>query len=163
MISTSFLSHSQSCASRTTLLSGSRSTDIFIFLCVHGLQGIQGQFSFHHGISLAAAPSPAGRCGCSSGGISQVIGAFSGICLWMWSTHPAWNPAVVFHMVLCMFSRITFLHLLRVPCGTGQSGLIQGCDNLWLFQVSEEVCFCRLPPVAHMKADGALQRIQRAA
>ncbi|HGD8361035.1 TPA: hypothetical protein ACNE13_005179, partial [Escherichia coli] len=39
----------------------SRSTDIFIFLCVHGLQGIQGQFSFHHGISLAAAPSPAGR------------------------------------------------------------------------------------------------------
>lgn len=40
------------------------------------------------------------------------------------------NPAVVFHMVLCMFSRITFLHLLRVPCGTGQPCLIQGCDNL---------------------------------
>lgn len=62
-----------------------------------------------------------------------------------------------------MFSRIAFLHLLRVPCGTGQSGLIQGCNNLWLFQVSEEVCFCRLPPVAHVKTDGALQRVQRAA
>ncbi len=56
-----------------------------------------------------------------------------------------------------MFSRIAFLHLLRVPCGTGQSGLIQGCDNLRLFQVSEEVCFRRLPPVAHVETDGALQ------
>ena len=37
-----------------------------------------------------------------------------------------------------MFSRIAFLHLLRVPCGTGQPCLIQGCDNLRLFQVSEE-------------------------
>ncbi len=46
------------------------------------------------------------------------------------------HPAVVFHMVLCMFSRIAFLHLLRVPCSTGQSCLIQGCDNLRLFQVS---------------------------
>ncbi len=62
-----------------------------------------------------------------------------------------------------MFSRIAFLHFLRVPCGTGQSGLIQGCDNLRLFQVSEEVCFCRLPPVAHVKADGGFQRVQRTA
>ncbi|CSI48880.1 Uncharacterised protein [Shigella sonnei] len=56
-----------------------------------------------------------------------------------------------------MFSGIAFLHLLCVPCGTGQSGIIQGCDNLRLFQVSEEVCFRRLPPVAHVKTDGALQ------
>ncbi|GDL73939.1 hypothetical protein BvCmsKSNP073_02899 [Escherichia coli] len=62
-----------------------------------------------------------------------------------------------------MFSGIAFLHFLRVPRSTGQSGIIQGIDNLRLFQVSEEVCFCRLPPVAHMKTDGALQRVQRAA
>ncbi len=36
-----------------------------------------------------------------------------------------------------------FFIFSRVPCGTGQSGLIQGCDNLWLFQVSEEVCFAQ--------------------
>ncbi|CSK78480.1 Uncharacterised protein [Shigella sonnei] len=62
----------------------SRSTDFFIFLGIHGLQGIQCQFGIHHRISPSAAPSPAGRCGCSSGGISQVIGAFSGIRLWTW-------------------------------------------------------------------------------
>ncbi len=90
-------------------------------------------------------------------------GAFSGIRLWMWCTHPARHPLVVFHMELCMFSGIAFLHLLYVPCGTGQSGIIQGCDNLRLFQVSEKVCFRRLPPVTHVKADGALQRVKRTA
>ena len=78
---------------------------------VRVLQHIAGRTS--------AKEKNAGRCGCSSGCISQVIGAFSGIRLWAWCTHPARHPAVVFHMVLCMFSRIAFLHLLRVPCGTG--------------------------------------------
>ncbi|ENF58245.1 hypothetical protein ECP03048167_5188, partial [Escherichia coli P0304816.7] len=39
-----------------------------------------------------------------SGGIDLVVGAFSGIRLWTWSTHPARHPAVVFHVELCMFS-----------------------------------------------------------
>ncbi len=48
----------------------------------------QGQFSFHHGISLLP-PRPAAWW--SSGGISRVIGAFSGIRLWAWCTS-ARNP-----------------------------------------------------------------------
>ena len=62
-----------------------------------------------------------------------------------------------------MFSGIAFLHFLRVPRSTGQSGIIQGIDNLRLLQVSEEVCFRRLPPVAHVESDSALQRVQRTA
>ena len=38
-------------------------------------------------------PSPAGRCGCLSGGISRVIGAFSGIRLRGCGAHPAVAPS----------------------------------------------------------------------
>nr|QUN02481.1 hypothetical protein [Escherichia coli O25b:H4-ST131] len=54
--------------------------DIFIFLCAHGLY-IQGQFSFHHGISLLP-PSPAG-------GVVVYQAASAGyrcsvVSVWMW-------------------------------------------------------------------------------
>ena len=67
-----------------------------------------------------------------SGGFCLVVTVLRGfrLCLWTWCTHPARHPAVVFHVELCMFSGIAFLHFLRVPRSTGQSGIIQGIDNL---------------------------------
>ena len=85
-------------------------------------------------------PVSGGRCGCLSGGISR-LSVRSVVSVCGCGAHPAVHPAVVFHMVLCMFSRITFLHLLCIPCSTGQSCLIQGCDNLRLFRCPKKFAF----------------------
>ena len=88
-----------------------------LFLCVHGLQDIQGQFSFSSRYLPCCRPSPAGRCvNNSSGGISRVISAFQWyIRLWTWCAHPARAPAVVFHMELCVQPASPFFIFSRVP------------------------------------------------
>ncbi len=85
-------------------------------------------------------PVSGGACGCSSGGISQVIGTFSGIRLGRGAhIQPGtqrlsfmWNSDVQPHRLSSSSPR---------PVQHRTVGLIQGCDNLRLFQVSEEVCF----------------------
>ena len=69
----------------------------------------------------------------------------------------------VLHKVLRMPCCIALLHLLRVTRRTRQTRLFQGGDNLRVFQAAEVVVLRRLSPVAQVKSDCRLDRIEGAA
>ncbi len=93
----------------------------YLHIPVHSWSVIHsGQFSFHHGISLAAAPSPAGRVVVHQAASARLsVRSVVSVLDVVHTSSQA--PSGCLSYGTLMFSRIAFLHLLRVPCGTGQS------------------------------------------
>ncbi len=99
-----------------------------------------GSVSFHHSISLAAAPSPAGRCGVHQAASARLsVRSVASVCGWVHTS--SLEPSGCLSYCALHVRRITFLHLLRVPCGTGQPCLFRAAIICGFFRCPKKFAF----------------------